>query len=146
MKKKYYYSFSPVDGYDIVDEVDVDAFADYELYQGTVELDETIVEDWREAKRSEQEAYATLAKSISTYGVDFSDDDWDGTFIDVCLRLSLSGKQAMKLMEQYAEEWHTGSGEMPFHTFLGLTWDEYAQCGAGPNGFDAVITARKVQR
>ena len=33
----------------------------------------------------------------------------------------------MKNIDDKIELWHTGTGDMPLHEYLGMTWDEYSE-------------------
>ena len=60
-------------------------------------------------------------------------------FIQNCL----TGDALPDEIDDCIDQWHDGSSELPLHTYLGMSWDEYATWIESPNSLVYIIAAHK---
>lgn len=60
-------------------------------------------------------------------------------FIQDCL----TGDALLEEIDDYIDRWHDGDSEVPLHTYLGMSRDEYAAWIESPENLTYIVTARK---
>lgn len=60
-------------------------------------------------------------------------------FIQNCL----SGDALLNEIDNYIDKWHDGDSELPLHTYLGMTWNEYAVWIESPAQLSFIIASHK---
>ena len=55
----------------------------------------------------------------------------------------LAGDTKPGKIDEYIDKWHEGESELSLHTFLGMSWDEYAQWLKTPDALTTIIAARR---
>ena len=60
-------------------------------------------------------------------------------FIEGCL----AGSSGPGEIDEYIDKWHEGESELTLHTYLGMSWDEYAQWLKTPDALTTIIAARR---
>ena len=60
-------------------------------------------------------------------------------FIEKCL----SGQALLDEIDDYIDQWHTGNSDVPLHTYLGMSWEEYAAWIKLPDNLTYIVAAHK---
>ncbi len=60
-------------------------------------------------------------------------------FIQKCL----SGDALLDEIDDYIDEWHDSDSDVPLHTFLGMSWEEYAVWMKSPDNLTYIVSAHK---
>ena len=60
-------------------------------------------------------------------------------FIQNCL----TGDALLDEIDDYIDKWHDGDSELPLHTYLGMSWDEYTLWIESPENLAYIVAAHK---
>lgn len=60
-------------------------------------------------------------------------------FIQNCL----NGDALLDEVDDYIDEWHNGSADIPLHTYLGMSLEEYAAWIESPDNLTYIVAAHK---
>ena len=55
----------------------------------------------------------------------------------------IEGSISATAIDDEIEKWHTGDYTDKLHTFLGMTWEEYALWAQDPKALDRIVENRK---
>jgi hypothetical protein len=61
------------------------------------------------------------------------------TFIEKCV----SGTAQPDEVDYYIDQWHTGYSDLPLHTYLGMSWEEYKTWVESPDSLPLIVYAHK---
>lgn len=61
------------------------------------------------------------------------------SFIEKCI----SGQALLDEIDYYIDQWHTGNSDLPLHTYLGMSWEEYKAWIESPDSLLRIVAAHK---
>lgn len=64
-------------------------------------------------------------------------------FIDELVAGNIADTKLNDFFDDYVDAWHENPANLPLHTFLGLSWDEYGVVAMQPCALKYVVQARK---
>ena len=61
------------------------------------------------------------------------------SFIEKCL----SGDAMIDEIDYYIDQWHNRHSDLPLHTYLGMSWEEYKSWVESPDTLPLIVAAHK---